>query len=130
MNKHKFISTNIVIINLLIFDACERSFLEITPSGALDKAVLSNYDGVDALLIGAYSMLDGVGTLTSSGVVNSGWAATTSGWLFGSIRGIEANRGGDSGEIGLMERYGEIFDIEHRNDIEAVYIVQYAVNDG
>jgi hypothetical protein len=33
------------------------------------------------------------------------------------------------GEIGLMDKYGEIFDTENRNDIEAVYTVQYSVND-
>jgi hypothetical protein len=36
--------------------------------------MLANYDGVDALLVGAYSMLDGV-----SG--NFGWGAATSGWI-------------------------------------------------
>lgn len=32
--------------------------------------------------------------------------------------------------IGLAETYGEIFDAENRNGIEAVYTVQYSVNDG
>jgi len=30
----------------------------------------------------------------------------------------------------LMERYGDIFDIANRNDVESVYTVQYSVNDG
>ena len=32
--------------------------------------------------------------------------------------------------IGLAPTYGEIFDIEQRNGIEAIYTVQYSVNDG
>ena len=32
--------------------------------------------------------------------------------------------------IGLAPTYGEIFDIANRNGIEAIYTVQYSVNDG
>ncbi len=63
----------------------------MTPHGVLDNSVLATYEGVDALLIGAYSMLDGV---TST----FGWEAATSGWVFSTIRGIESNKGTDSGD--------------------------------
>ena len=33
-------------------------------------------------------------------------------------------------DIGLAPTYGEIFDIVNRNGIEAIYTVQYSVNDG
>ena len=36
----------------------------------------------------------------------------------------------DGTPIGLEENYGDIFDIEFRNGVEAVYTVQYSVNDG
>jgi hypothetical protein len=36
----------------------------------------------------------------------------------------------DGSPIGLAPTYGEIFDIVNRNGIEAVYTVQYSVNDG
>jgi hypothetical protein len=36
----------------------------------------------------------------------------------------------DGSAIGLAPTYGEIFDIEKRNGIEAIYTVQYSVNDG
>jgi hypothetical protein len=36
----------------------------------------------------------------------------------------------DGSAIGLAPTYGEIFDIEKRNGVEAVYTVQYSVNDG
>jgi hypothetical protein len=79
------------VIGMLSLNSCTESFLEITPNGLLDQEVLADYNGVDALLIGAYSMLDGISE-------SFGWEAATSGWIFGSIRGLEANRGTDSGD--------------------------------
>ncbi len=76
----------------MIIGSCSEEFLEIYPNGELNQAVLANYEGVDGLLIGAYSMLDGV----AEGV--GGWESTTSGWVFASIRALEANKGTDSGD--------------------------------
>ncbi|MEM6344970.1 MAG: RagB/SusD family nutrient uptake outer membrane protein, partial [Bacteroidota bacterium] len=36
----------------------------------------------------------------------------------------------DGSAIGLEDKYGDIFDAANRNGIEAVYTVQYSVNDG
>ncbi|MCK4465390.1 MAG: RagB/SusD family nutrient uptake outer membrane protein, partial [Bacteroidales bacterium] len=80
-----------IITGFVLMDSCQESFLEITPYGSLDVSVLGTYEGVDGLLIGAYSLLDGV---TSS----FGWQSATSGWVFGSIRGMTANKGTDSGD--------------------------------
>jgi len=77
---------------LMIIGSCSEEFLEIYPNGELNQAVLANYEGVDGLLIGVYSMLDGV----AEGV--GGWQSATSGWVFASIRGLEANKGTDSGD--------------------------------
>jgi len=72
-------------------NSCSPEFLEITPNGSLDQSVLATFTGVDALMVGAYSLVDGV--------TNSfGWESATSGWVFGSIRGMEANKGTDSGD--------------------------------
>ncbi len=91
MIRPQQLAVRIVLGTLLFMNSCSEDFLEITPTGNLNNAVLATYKGVDALLIGAYSMLDGV----SEGF---GWEAATSGWLFASIRGMESNRGGDSGD--------------------------------
>lgn len=85
------IAVRIVLFAFLIVPSCSESFLEVTPNGLMDNSVLATYDGVDALLIGAYSMLDGISELF-------GWEAATSGWVYGSIRGMEANKGTDSGD--------------------------------
>ncbi len=44
----------------VLFFSCKSDFLEITPNGSLDANILATKDGVTTLLIGAYSMLDGV----------------------------------------------------------------------
>jgi len=81
-----------VLLSLLVLRGCSEDFLEITPNGELSEAVLATHDGVDALLIGAYSMLDGL----AEGVGD--WHSSTSGWVYGSIRGLESNKGTDSGD--------------------------------
>ncbi|MEK6781238.1 MAG: RagB/SusD family nutrient uptake outer membrane protein [Bacteroidota bacterium] len=90
---------------LLVFgNSCKEEFLEVTPNGALDAKVLATKDGVDALLIGAYAMVDGV---ASNGF---GWEAASSNWVYGSIRGLEANKGTDSGDqpdINPLQQYNE-----------------------
>ncbi len=92
MKRIKILSVIVVVAGLMLTNSCTDSFLEITPNGSLDKSVLATKDGVNGLLIGAYSMIDGV---ASNGF---GWESATSGWVFGSIRGMEANKGTDSGD--------------------------------
>ena len=84
--------------------SCKNEFLEITPNGSLDASILATKDGVNNLLIGAYSMIDGV---SNNGF---GWESASSNWVFGSIRGMEANKGTDSGDqpdINPIQTYSE-----------------------
>lgn len=87
---------NILIILIVaafgMLYGCKEEFLEITPKGSLDAVTLATEDGVDALLIGAYAMLDGT---SDNGF---GWEAASSNWVFGSIRGMTGNKGTDSGD--------------------------------
>ncbi|MEQ1586058.1 MAG: RagB/SusD family nutrient uptake outer membrane protein [Cyclobacteriaceae bacterium] len=95
----------LVFCALLAFtNSCKEDFLTVTPNGSLDAQVLATSSGVDALLISTYSMLDGV---ASNGF---GWEAASSNWVYGSIRGLEANKGTDSGDqpdINPMQTYSE-----------------------
>ncbi len=84
--------------------SCKEEFLDINPNGSLDANILATKDGVNGLLIGAYGMVDGV---SSSGF---GWEAASSNWVYGSIRGLEANKGTDSGDqpdINSIQTYTE-----------------------
>ena len=91
MIRHQQIAIRIILGSLLFIGGCSKDFLEITPNGELGNAVLASYDGVDAPLTGAYSMLDGVSE-------SFGWESATSGWIFASIRAKESNKGTDSGD--------------------------------
>ncbi len=84
--------------------SCKEDFLDIKPNGSLDANILATKDGVNGLLIGAYGMVDGV---SSAGF---GWEAASSNWVYGSIRGLEANKGTDSGDqpdINSIQTYTE-----------------------
>jgi starch-binding outer membrane protein, SusD/RagB family len=72
--------------------SCKESFLDIKPAGIISDDLLSTDKGIDYLLVGAYSMLPGDKTW------NWGWQAASSNWVYGSIRGLEANKGSASGD--------------------------------
>jgi starch-binding outer membrane protein, SusD/RagB family len=76
----------------LTFQSCREDFLSENPRGALDENVLATEAGAEALLIGAYSVIDG----TSENV--TGWEGAGSNWVFGSIAGGEGNKGSDAGD--------------------------------
>jgi len=72
--------------------SCSESFLEVQPQGAASLTSLSNKSGVNALLIGAYSLLDGVGA------GNTGRQSTVSNYVFGGITSGDAVKGTDAGD--------------------------------
>jgi hypothetical protein len=84
--------------------SCTEDFLQVTPKGSLDANILATEAGVNSLLVGAYAMVDGV---SSQGF---GWEAASSNWVYGSIRGLEANKGTDAGDqpdINPLQTYTE-----------------------
>lgn len=89
--KKKYIILLLIIVVVGIIGSCKESFLDVKPAGGLDQSLLATPTGIETLLIGAYSMLDGI---TSS----FGWESASSNWVYGSIRGMEANKGTDSGD--------------------------------
>lgn len=92
MKNHILVRVMAIFMVFGFLNSCDSSFLEVTPNGALDGAVLATDEGIDGLIIGVYSMVDGV---SSQGF---GWEAAASNWVFGSIRGLEANKGTDAGD--------------------------------
>src|ERR1700674_3784083 len=65
---------------------CVKNKLD-QPALGLDESKLANRKGVEGLLIGAYSLLDGIGTSVS------GWGSAASNWIYGSVCGSEAYTG-------------------------------------
>ena len=72
--------------------SCSDTFFDIQPQGAASLTSLSNKNGVNALLIGAYSLMDGVGA------GNTGRQSTISNYVFGGITSGDAVKGTDIGD--------------------------------
>ena len=81
----------VALSSLVILYACNKSYLEVPAAGALSQDVLANKVGVEALLVGAYSLLDGEGS--SAGTGNGPWATSSSNWVYGSVAGGDAHKG-------------------------------------
>ena len=103
--KKTFIFLILILAMIGAWTSCKKDFLTVAPTGSLDRTLLQNKKGLDALLVGAYSMIDGV-----SSQFGDGWQTAASNWVFGSIRGMEANKGtfgGDQADINPLQSFSE-----------------------
>lgn len=73
--------------------ACKDKFLEVLPTGQLAGNQLTSTNGLDALLLSAYSQLNARGFSQS---------ASSNNWVRGSISGGEANKGSNSGDFNAL----------------------------
>ncbi len=88
-------------LSLLVFlYSCKKSFLEVPAAGALSQSVLANKIGVEGLLVGAYSLLDGEGS--NAGTGNGPWATSSSNWVYESVAGGDMHKGSDPGDQNLI----------------------------
>tara|TARA_R110002051_G_scaffold2882_1_gene15156 strand:- start:58 stop:1734 length:1677 start_codon:yes stop_codon:yes gene_type:complete len=79
--------------------SCSDEFLQVAPTDSLADAQVSTKAGIDGLLIGTYSALNGVFGNRFEGPNH---------WVTGSILGGEANKGTDAGDystINPVQRY-------------------------
>lgn len=85
--------------------ACKDEFLDKKPIGPVSGPTLAaNEKGADALLISAYSLMDGWGGWD----FGDPWRSTTSNWTFGSVTGGDAYKGSeanDQPDITPLERH-------------------------
>jgi hypothetical protein len=97
----------IIITAVFVSFSCSDSFFDLQPQGRASLAQLSTKNGVNALLIGAYSLLDGVGA------GNTGRQSTISNYVFGGISSDDAVKGTDAGdqpEQSFIEQYNWLAD--------------------
>jgi hypothetical protein len=85
--RYKKLVLNIMIA-ILISYSCTKNKLNQPALGLVDESTLANKHGVEGLLIGAYSLLDGVSSNNYGG-----WGSAASNWIYGSICGSEAYTG-------------------------------------
>src|SRR5688572_9693567 len=113
---------------IILLGNCNKNFLDKEPLGYLDETDVANKSGVEKLLIGAYSMLDGIGGSKSN------FGSAVSNWIYGSICGSEAYKGStdyDQTDINPIEtfsttaynsfiasKWGAVYDgVQRANDV-------------
>ncbi|NMH88466.1 RagB/SusD family nutrient uptake outer membrane protein [Flavivirga algicola] len=103
MKKFK-ITISLLVILGIAFSSCKEDFLEEFPKGVVTIDTLSDEDGADLLLIGAYSLIDG---FSAGGPGGAGEASATN-WVWGDVPSDDMHRGDQTGgwsAINLIERF-------------------------
>jgi hypothetical protein len=90
----KFILVGSLIALTLIY-SCKK-FLTRPPVGSLVPSVIATKAGLDGLLIGAYSMLDGFANTDGY----TGWYSGVDNWAFGGISSDDAYKGSNTTDQG------------------------------
>jgi hypothetical protein len=94
--KIKYIALITLPVSLLVIYSCNK-VLNKAPAGGLQQSTLATKAGVDGLLIGAYSMLDGV---AANGTYNGGnytsWETSSTNWVYGGIGADDAYKGSNT----------------------------------
>ncbi|HWB91321.1 MAG TPA: RagB/SusD family nutrient uptake outer membrane protein [Puia sp.] len=95
-NKIKYIALLLLPASSLLIDSCKSS-LKKPPAGSLQQQALATKAGVDGLLIGAYSMLDGFSSgATYNGGSYTSWETSTTNWVYGGIAADDAYKGSNT----------------------------------
>uniref|UniRef100_UPI004047EEDE RagB/SusD family nutrient uptake outer membrane protein n=1 Tax=Algoriphagus sp. TaxID=1872435 RepID=UPI004047EEDE len=100
---------------MLVAVSCSEEFLEVPPVGQLSENQLSSLAGLDASLIAAYSQVNGRGNRLGS----------PSNWVWGSIRGGEANKGTDPGDFTTINPIQRFENDAAGGDMGSKYNVAY-----
>ncbi|WP_316820915.1 RagB/SusD family nutrient uptake outer membrane protein [Pedobacter gandavensis] len=97
MKKSTYLLLTVLFFTGQSFFSCKKA-LEQPPLGALTKEIITNKNGVNNLLIGAYAALDGMAGGNTSLGGGDAWAASPSNWVFGAIAGGDASKGSDGSD--------------------------------
>jgi hypothetical protein len=92
----KYIALIAIPAATIIIYSCNK-VLDKAPAGALQSQALATKAGVDGLLIGAYSMLDGFTSgNTYNGATYTSWETSTTNWVYGGIASDDAYKGSNT----------------------------------
>ncbi len=80
--------------------AC-TDFLEVTPPGKLTPDLLTSPEGIDALLVSAYSALDGC----TQGLASTGWQNDFSNWVYGDVASDDLLKGSEVADQSEMDQF-------------------------
>lgn len=93
--KNKILIPAILVV-LVVLAACTKNFLEKPPLGTLNPTIVANEAGVQGLLIGAYSLVDG------EGASGDGFASGASNWTYGGVASDDAYKGSDPTDVAVV----------------------------
>ena len=82
----------------LIRYACKKSFLDKARLARLTLSAPTNKNGVNGLLIGAYSLLMRLVILIKVYGPSGPWASSADNWIYGNVCGTEAHKGSSLGD--------------------------------
>jgi starch-binding outer membrane protein, SusD/RagB family len=91
VNYKILLPVSLIILTTVL--ACSKSFLDKKPIGTLKPEDMTSQAGIQGLLIGAYSLVDG------EGASGDGFASGASNWLFGGAAGDDAYKGSDPSDV-------------------------------
>lgn len=83
---------------VVLFNACNKSFLDKQPTGALSPTLLPTKTVLQALLTGAYAALDGQGAGNTAIAGGNPWESSPSNWIYGSVAGGDSHKGSSLGD--------------------------------
>ena len=101
--KNKLVVLSILLCSMMLAYACKDD-LNINPAGQASGAQFTSIAGLNGLLIGAYAMLNGRGSIGTS-VFN---------WVQGGVVGGDANKGSNNGDFGAIQPV-ERFELDATN---------------
>jgi hypothetical protein len=78
---------------IAVLAACSKDFLNKPPLGTLNPEIVATETGVQGILIGAYSLVDG------EGAAGDGFASGASNWIYGGVAGDDAYKGSDPSDV-------------------------------
>lgn len=113
MKKYKYyklLSVVALVMSVMMY-GCKNDFLETAVQGQLTEDQVASEQGVEALLISAYAMLDG--QTGPAGVAL--FSASGSNWVFGSVASDDAAKGSDPSDQALINPI-ERFEVDATNN--------------
>lgn len=96
--QFKFLIPALLVV-IVVVAACKKSFLDKPPLGTLNPAIIASEAGVQGLLIGAYSLVDGAGT------DGDGQTSAASNWATGGVSADDAYKGSDPTDNSALQAF-------------------------
>jgi starch-binding outer membrane protein, SusD/RagB family len=107
--KYKsFIIGGLAVVAIAV--ACKKSFLERPPLGTLNPEIVATEAGIQGILIGAYSVVDG-----EPGGGLGGFASGISNWTYGGVASDDAYKGSDPSDVADVAPFEEFVSLTPTN---------------